>query len=63
MIYPYTCPRCQTKFTVELSVSVYEKIGKNITCPMCKNSPAKRDLTAVAVHYVGDGFTKTVREE
>lgn len=63
MIYPFTCPRCHAEFTVTMSVAIYEKLRNKMACPVCKNYPAKRDLTAVSVHYVGDGFTKSVKEE
>jgi predicted nucleic acid-binding Zn ribbon protein len=64
MNYPYKCPRCHIEFYVTLSVEVYEKIGENIKCPVCGGTQkARRQLVTAPVHFHGDGFTKSAKEE
>lgn len=65
MIYPYKCNTCDTEFTVDMSVAVYEKTGGKMSCPFCQSKRTKRTFYSQGVYviYKDEGFTKHVSEE
>ena len=49
--YDYHCEKCQSDFTVELSISEHERKekGHKIHCPKCNSTAVKHVIGAVSV--------------
>lgn len=62
MIYSYECKRCGTEFSVSMSLKKYETL-KVKGCPVCFSERIKRDYEVPEIHFKGDGFTKSVKED
>ncbi len=43
--YDFKCEKCKKSFTVEMSISDYEK-RKRFRCPKCKSTRVKRQITS-----------------
>jgi uncharacterized protein (DUF2225 family) len=67
MIYPFKCNTCYTEFTIDMTVEVYMKLGKQkkFTCPMCNSKNTKRTFYSdgISIQFKDDGFTKYVKED
>lgn len=59
--YDYYCEDCGKQFSVNLSFSEYEKFSGGTKCPNCKGKNVRRVYHTIPVHFMGKGFTKSVR--
>ena len=64
MIYTYRCNACNEVFPTEIRLSQYVTNGLKIICPKCSSKDVRRSFQEpINVHYVGDDFTKSVKQE
>lgn len=73
MKYDFYCFTCMKNFTLEMSLDDYLNhmpkrtskgtiISKFFECTNCGSRDTKRKYTSPYVIYVGDGFTKSVKD-
>lgn len=74
MIYDFYCFSCKKNFELEMSLEEYMShmpkrtskgtiISKFFECSNCGSRDTRRQYNSPYIIYVGDGFTKSVREE
>jgi len=75
MIYSFYCRTCQASFEVEMSREKYAShsahyagtgrwVAEYFQCTLCGSRDTQRSYNvAIPVHFVGSGFTKTVKKQ
>lgn len=61
MKYTYRCNTCNTEFEKDLKLSQVIKKTPKFPCPHCGGATRKL-INNPAIHYKGEGFTKSVKQ-
>lgn len=62
MQYVFKCLGCRTRFEITANIGTQINI-ENIDCPNCKGINIQRVWLPTAIRFVGDGFTKSIKDK